>query len=131
MQSFEDNIICDRTKKAVCEKYCAVCGACVSVSMGQNLRNKKYLDTLEHRRKICPMYGPCPAGQYMSTYDTCDTGLDEPKTAVRNTWYTENKKKERSYKKIPGNNSYRILGRPAYYGKKPLGVSRSPSYKGY
>ncbi len=90
MQSVEDAAICDRhtdqTQNVVCRRYCAICGACELVDLvskekkdsERQLRDESDLyHTLKHRQKICPMYGPCPAGQEMSIDDTCVPTLSE------------------------------------------------------
>ena len=121
MQSVEDEAICDRRtdqtqNSAVCRRYCAVCGACELVELvskdkkdsQRKLRDESDLyHTLKHRQKICPMYGPCPAGQEMSIDDTCAPILSEDRqevtdvsrSSVRNQSKMKGSAKERHVKK--------------------------------
>ncbi len=78
MMSTEDDRICDRGKKIedmVCTRYCTACGACDLMMNKEDYIDEQHYNsdlyhTLLHRSRICPMYGPCLAGEEMK-YDTC------------------------------------------------------------
>ncbi len=93
-----NDIICDRNKKVTCSRFCSTCGACESV-----LHREEYEDplqyksdrfrTLQYRKKVCPMYGPCPEHREMSIYDTCKPTRKPSLSRKKKTTSTPRRKK--------------------------------------